>query len=299
MTSPKVLVITVTYNAMPWIGKFFESLKASTVPTDVIIIDNGSTDGTQEHIRQNYPEAHLVQSDSNLGFGKANNVGLKYAIENSYDYVYLLNQDAWIEKDCLGLLIDAHKRHSGYGILSPVQIQANGCHMDRNFLHTAAERTRGASLLNDTYFGNTAEIYDVDEVMAAHWLISMECVRTVGGFSPAFYHYGEDYNYIDRAAYHGFKTGIVPKAIGIHDREDRPEPPDADIRRLNLSTLIKINDITEEVSWSSIAARYVKMIFKAGTLKHFRFLFKILFNSGKVKRYKEASKGRCAFLDIE
>jgi hypothetical protein len=79
-------------------------------------------------------------------------------------------------------------------------------------------------LLSDLYFQSLDEVYEVPVVMAAHWLISRECLLKVGGFSPSFVHYGEDDNYASRAIFHGFKVGIVPKACGIHDRENRPMP---------------------------------------------------------------------------
>ena len=54
--------------------------------------------------------------------------------------------------------------------------------------------------------------------MAAHWLITRKCIDTVGGFSPSFYHYGEDNNYIHRTNYWKLKVGIVPSAKAVHDR---------------------------------------------------------------------------------
>ena len=65
------------------------------------------------------------------------------------------------------------------------------------------------------------EVYEVPFVMAAHWLISRDCLRATGGFSPTFAHYGEDDNYIQRAIYHGYKIGYSPKALAVHDRENR------------------------------------------------------------------------------
>ena len=76
-----LLVIIVTYNAMKWVDRCFDSLIDSTYPNDVFVVDNGSTDGTQDYIKSKYPNVIFVQSGENLGFGKANNLGFKYAIE--------------------------------------------------------------------------------------------------------------------------------------------------------------------------------------------------------------------------
>jgi GT2 family glycosyltransferase len=99
----------------------------------LFIVDNGSSDGTQDYIRENYPKAILTISKKNLGFGRANNLGLQYAIDHGYDYVYLLNQDAWIFPNTVKCLIDINKKDPTYGVLSPFQLQANMHHLDFNF----------------------------------------------------------------------------------------------------------------------------------------------------------------------
>ena len=110
----KLLVVIVTYNAMRWAERCFDSLRKSTVVPEVFVVDNGSTDGTQEYIKKNYPEVMFQQSNENLGFGKANNLGFQYALNKGYDYVYLLNQDAWIFPETLGGLVNVSKLHPEY-----------------------------------------------------------------------------------------------------------------------------------------------------------------------------------------
>lgn len=221
-----VLVIVVTYNAMRWARKCFDSVLASNVKCDLFIVDNCSTDGTQEFIRQNYPSAIFTQSKENLGFGRANNLGLKYALDNGYDYCYLLNQDAWIFPDTIGTLIEVNRKHPEYGILSPMQMEANMKNLDNGFCAALLnpENEDGKTLESDLYFNTLRDAYSVKEIQAAHWLISRKCLETVGGFSPTFKHYAEDCNYTNRASYHKIKTVVVPTARAVHDRELRPFP---------------------------------------------------------------------------
>ena len=70
-----------------------------------------------------FPQAHLVRSAENLGFSKANNMGFEWAIKKGYDYVYLLNQDAWLAPDALEALVAAAEAHPDYAVLSPLQCQ--------------------------------------------------------------------------------------------------------------------------------------------------------------------------------
>ena len=97
----RILVIVVTWNSARWLDWCLGSLRSSTVRVDALVVDNASTDGSADYIAQHFPEVELVRSEGTLGFGAANNIGLKLALERGYDYVYLLNSDAWLLPDTL------------------------------------------------------------------------------------------------------------------------------------------------------------------------------------------------------
>lgn len=211
----KILVIIATYNAMQWAERCFNSIRSSSVTPDVFVVDNGSTDGTQAFIQAHYPEIMFQQSHENLGFGRANNLGLQYALDHHYDYVYLLNQDAWIFPDTLETLIDISRRHPEYGIISPFQMKADLYH------YSTYSWSSNKDILNDMYNCNMADLYPVDFVSAAHWLIPCSVLKMVGGFSPSFQHYGEDNNYVHRVRWKNIKIGIAPKVKVVHDHRGR------------------------------------------------------------------------------
>ena len=294
----KVLTIIVTYNGMKWMERCLSSVCNSSVASDIYIVDNGSTDGTQDFIKANYPQAIFMQNTENSGFGKANNYGLLYAVDKGYDYVYLLNQDAWVEKDTFKILISQHLSNPVYGILSPIQIQGNGEKMDKNFLNNVASRTIGRSLMEDIYFGNVQEIYEVADVMAAHWMISRECLLATGGFSPAFRHYGEDDNYVDRAIFHGFKAGIVPATKAVHDRETRKDTPASLSYRCGTMALIELSRITGKIRWARIIMKFAQYTYNHGLFRHYKYIFIHLFNLGKILKIRKASRQKGAFLNI-
>ena len=126
----EILVIIVTFNGMAWLERCIESILRQGEPCDIFVVDNGSTDGTVEWLRKH--SIHVIAGESNIGFGAANNLGLRHALEQGYSYVYLLNQDAWLENDTLERLVHAFEQ-PGYGILSPVQNDATGRKMDARF----------------------------------------------------------------------------------------------------------------------------------------------------------------------
>lgn len=215
----RIIAIVVTYNGMKWYKSCFNSLRNSAVPVDTIVIDNKSGDGTIPYIKENYPDIHLIESNENLGFGKANNIGFNYAIEQNADYVFLLNQDAWVDADTIGRLIKKAKQSPEFGILSPVHLSGSREKLDRYFLDYINE-SDCPGLISDLLAKGDVEdrIYPVKFINAAMWLVSAKCLKTIGGFDPIFPHYGEDNNYIGRLEYHGLRTGIYPKVFGVHDR---------------------------------------------------------------------------------
>ena len=205
----KILVIIATYNGMEWLPRCLGSVFSSTIKPDVFVCDNSSTDGGADYIEKNFPEVHLVRSPKNLGFARANNLGFRYALENGYDFVYLLNQDAWVMEDTFEKILSAFDVDE-WGLVSPLQMKPDLTTPDRRFIKHYHGPMNG-----------TEEIQPVRFVMAAHWMISSECLRGVGFFSPAFIHYGEDNNFCDRVRFHRFKVGVLPSAMAVHDRQAR------------------------------------------------------------------------------
>ncbi|CAD7804002.1 N-acetylglucosaminyl-diphospho-decaprenol L-rhamnosyltransferase [Chryseobacterium aquaeductus] len=217
---PKTTVIIVTYNAMKWAERCFNSLRQSSAPLDCIVIDNGSTDGSQEFIKNKFPEVDFIQSDENLGFGKANNIGIEKAYKNGADFFYLMNQDAWLYTDSIVKLLDVYKNHPSkneIGIISPMHLDGSEKYLDiflDKYIANNFEKTR---LISDFYLQNVKPFYEISFINAAHWLIPKATIETVGGFNPYFFHYGEDVEYVNRVQFHQKKVLLVPESKVVHD----------------------------------------------------------------------------------
>jgi len=215
----KVFAVVVTYNGRPWIDKCLKSLEKSSTPVNIIVIDNGSQDGTQEIIK-GHPQVEFIQAAENLGFGKANNRGIAIALGKKADYVFLLNQDAWIETNTITALSEIAGRNPGYGVVSPIHLNGACTGLDLNFSRQLAPDTC-PSFYSDLYVRNPRPLYEITFVGAAAWLISASCLGKVGLFEPMFFLYGEDNNFLQRVKYHGFKIGVTPLCAICHDRESR------------------------------------------------------------------------------
>jgi len=203
----KIVVIIVTFNGAKWLKKCFQSLEASTYKVTTIVVDNNSTDNSVEII-QSFPEIQLIQSAKNLGFGKANNIGIQKALELGTDYVFLLNQDTWVFPETISNLVQVAEANEQYGIVSPLHYSGDEVHLDESFETYWNRKTKSIS----------DNVDEVPFVNAAAWLLSKKTIERVGYFEPLFQHYGEDRNYTDRMLFHQYKTVVVKNAKICHDR---------------------------------------------------------------------------------
>lgn len=297
---PRILAVVVTFNAMHWLDRCIGSLLESGAAPDVLVIDNCSLDGTEEYLRERYPNVTLIENQENIGFGAANNIGFRHALDGGYDFVYLMNQDAWVEKDTLSLLVAAAA--PAYAVLSPVQ------HSDGRKLDAMFSKRCGP------YLKRGARVCEVPFVMAAHWLVRRDAIETVGGFSPAFSHCGEDDNWLDRARYFGYKAAVVTDASAVHDRAGRDKAPrgaDRDTKKKYkaaaqdrrmylkcLSTVIKVVD-----PGRSFAARIfveplelVGMAVKNFSIAPLKYIPKLVRRYGELRRCRAQSGQKGAFL---
>lgn len=240
---PAIYTIIVTYNGAPWIEKCLQHLLDSSTLTHIIIVDNASTDNTPDLIKKYEGKFDLIRSEKNLGFGGGNNIGIQHALKAGADFLFLLNQDAYVEKDCIGQLVKTLEQHKEYGIISPLQLDSSGEQLDNAF-----KKYMLASLPDDEIKKiikeRTIRIVPARFINAAAWMIPAHALRKTGLFHPAFIHYGEDNHYCSRMQYHGFKTGIDCEAAVIHDRGNDPKDEKKNLlrqmRTVPLYTLLDI-----------------------------------------------------------
>lgn len=259
----KIFTIIVTYNGMQWYNRCLGSLRDSEIPVETIVIDNASTDETVSYIKEHFPEVCLIESKENLGFAKANNIGMKRALDSGADYVFLLNQDAWVEKDTLSKLVQTFVENENVGIASPIHLNGEYTGMDWAFAKCVPD-----GFISDSYMQKLEPYYPVRFVNAAVWLINAECIRKVGGFDILlFVHYGEDDNYCQRVLYHGYKIIINTTCTACHDREYRVAYEEQ-YRQKNFSDSyrmlkIELGNINEDRDLSSLVREEKKCIVKS------------------------------------
>ena len=262
----KLLVVVVTYNGLKWLDKCLGSISGA----DIYVVDNASSDGSADWVAEHYPQAVLVRNSENAGFAAANNLGMQYALDKGYDFVYLLNQDAWVLPGTFEALLTAFQAHPDYGILSPMQMRGDGEAMDYQF--------------SKLYFKSAkdGDIRRVPRVMAAHWMIRCSALRLTGLFSERFPLYGQDDNLCHRMRHEGFQIGIVPGAMAIHDRAQRCEDKAKLIyRNYYMGSLVRLHNpnVPRWLAWAYIIPFTLVKAVKYRSLEPFRYFRKLCGNS--------------------
>lgn len=275
-----IFVIIVTYKGMQWYNRCFTSLRQSTIPVQTIVVDNASNDGTVEYLKEQFPEIILIESQENLGFGKANNLAMRYALDHDCDYVFLLNQDTWLsELDAIEKLVIIAKQHPEYGILSPMHVKADGKTLGMMLEYKTNRIT--SVILTDLYKNELQDVYSTNYVNAAAWLLSRKTLETIGGFSPIFLHYEEDDDYLNRVRFHGMKIGVCPTIRLVHDHQETPNPFDEkknkyrheQILLVDLMNINRKNAISAQIRYD---LRKLPVLFLLGNIKQMRIMWKDL-----------------------
>ena len=202
--NPTVSIVIVTWNGKKYALECLASLRSlgSAIAIEVIVVDNASTDGTPQAIRDLYPEVTVLQNEMNLGFAKANNVGILAA---RGEYVCLLNSDVVVPPGCLEKMVVFLKAHPDIGLLGPKMLGPTGelgKSVNRlptvwNYfcfafgLHVLAPKSKlFGSFIMDGYRYDKTE--DVEVLTGWFWMVPRVALQQVGGLDERFFMYGED-----------------------------------------------------------------------------------------------------------
>lgn len=214
---PFVSIIIVTWNSVKYIYNCLEKLTTQTFQDfEVILVDNGSEDGTLDGLQEKHPAVNLLihKLSSNLGFTAANNIGARLARGK---WLALLNADAFPEPDWLEKLLRTTEQNPEYSFFSSRQIQLNAPQLldgAGDIYHISGLAWRNGYRLSSKAHGH--EQKEVFSPCAAAALYSREAFLNVGGFDEDYFSYFEDVDLGFRLRLSGAKCLYVPEAVVHH-----------------------------------------------------------------------------------
>ena len=119
--APRLAVVVLAWNARAEIPGCFESLRTEVRPGDaVLVVDNGSSDGTVDAVRRAHPWAEVLENGANLGYAAGNNAGIRRALERGFPWVWVLNPDTVVQPGAVEALLAAAAADPSAGALQPL-----------------------------------------------------------------------------------------------------------------------------------------------------------------------------------
>ena len=220
MQSVRTCVITVSYRGASDTALCIRSLLESAVPVDIVVVDTTPNDPELESMLAFAPGLKLIRSTENVGFGRANNLGIDWALTHTQsEFIFLLNNDAVIYPGSIQNLELAMAAQPGVGVMvpriahldAPTVLWYGGGEVD---WRRASAFTPGFNQSAEAELAMTER--DVTFATACALFIRRSVIESVGTFDPRFFMYEEDVEFCVRASKKGFRIRYVPSSFILH-----------------------------------------------------------------------------------
>ena len=238
-------IIIVNYNVKEFLQNLLHSAEkaSSRISKEIIVIDNASDDGSVDIIKQKFPTVKLIENKNNIGFGSANNQGLKIA---QGKYILFINPDCIVSENTFDKMISFFNEHPDCGLAGCKILNSDGslqlaCRRSFPGPWTSFTKVTGLSNLfpgsrifaryNLTYLDEN-KTHEVDAVSGSFMMIKRDAYEKVGGFDDQFFMYGEDLDLCYRVQKAGFKVYYVPDTQIIHYKGESTKRSNLDETKL-------------------------------------------------------------------
>jgi len=225
----RISIIIVVWNARAYVLECLETLfsYAHGLPLEVIAVDNDSKDGAPEAIAERFQQVRLIRNGQNLGFAKANNIGIR---ASTGEYLCLVNSDVSFVEDCLSPMVDFMEANPGIGIVGPQMLVPPAKDVARSTMRfptiwNTLTRYMGmdvllpnsklsGALLNSDFDHRATR--DVEVLNGWFWMIRRSALSTVGLLDEQFFMYGEDVDWCQRFHKAGQRVVFFAGAKALH-----------------------------------------------------------------------------------
>jgi hypothetical protein len=212
-TSPLVHVIVLNWCRPTATTRCLRSLEQLTYePRELVVVDNGSDDDSEELLASLWPDLRLIQTGSNLGYAGGNNWGIRHALEAGADYVWVLNNDTVVEPGTLSQAVAAMEARPAVGAVATrlVELESGRTAEDA---FTTDGHTMSPVLCDGCDLGwHAAEVLGGPSL-----LLRAAALREVGLFDEEYFHYYEEADLMERMRRHGWELGLACRAPIHHE----------------------------------------------------------------------------------
>jgi GT2 family glycosyltransferase len=229
MQLPSVAIVILNTNRRDDTLACPESLERSTYRNQhVIVLDNASADGSVEAIRSRFPVAQIIKLTANLGYAGNNNVGIRAAIEQGFDWVLVLNEDTILGPECLEELVRVGESDARIGVVGPMVY-----HYDEPTIIQSAGGQLGRYWESRHIAQNEPDQHQFDQPHEVDWIsgcaimVRRAVIEQVGALDARFFYYYEETEWCLRVSRQGWRILHVPDAKLWHkgvQRDYRPKP---------------------------------------------------------------------------
>ena len=223
-----ISIIIVSWNAIGYLRGCLVSIRDTrgSLVREVIVVDNGSSDGSQEMVAQDFPEVTLICSEANLGFARANNLGIRHS---SGSYLALINSDVIVHPGCFQETAGYLDSHREVGLVGPKVLGRDGRLQRTCRLRPGVWNITCEALALDRAFSrwplfsgremrhwNQNQQAEVEVLSGCFWVARRSAVLDVGELDEQFFFYAEDIDWCKRFTDKGWKIVFLPQAKATH-----------------------------------------------------------------------------------
>lgn len=237
----KIYTIILNYNNYQKTKKCLEHLLNSTIRTKIIFIDNNSSDDSSLKIKEEFgnKDIDFIFNKENLGYPGGVNIGINKAIKGNADYVFLLNNDAYVLPDTIEKLLFHLEKNEKALIAGPTIFYYH----KKNIVWQAGGYFNWLKIGPSVMFKNkrinldklSKKIFKVDFLSACVWLVKAKAFKDLGLFYEKFFLYYDDFDFCYRVRKAGYEILYIPYAVAYHDLGDITKTRTSNIALYNLA----------------------------------------------------------------
>jgi len=215
MSEPNVFVLVLSYNGIKWLKDCLPSIFDMDYQNfETVVIDNGSSDGTQDFLREFFPQVQVIALQQNRGYAGGFNAGLEYAAQRDAEYFLIMNNDVEIDTHALSALVEVAKTDVKAGFVT-----GKVYYFDRRDVIQTVGRREDPITWAGTHIGaDEKDIGQYDQIKERlfaddiYTLVSRKMYDEIGGYDPQFFLHCEEFDWQLRAKKAGWKIFYTPQA---------------------------------------------------------------------------------------